>query len=289
MGEGYASLPNLYGHKMTNGLVEFIREDDLRNNKCALFFLSRGFPFVSIMEGGFAAAHACLCREGSKMGLNVNDILTDYNSEISLFGQFEKLHSLSGRDKAQRSLQNIFDSSMTALTKNSMRFETDVTGDNIDEQTQQKGGQKNVVRRFFRGKNERIVDDKQSSGRNPFARKLQTIRNSRSNFSREESPRSMVVESAESDDEDYSSSTKVHNSQEDKNEKNCSSEEIDAKQKSEDQQRSFSSLNFHHRNPQMVKKSHDASSTLAQTKGLTGKSPFLRFGKPWNWSQCETK
>mmetsp|Transcript_36703 Transcript_36703/g.41993 ORF Transcript_36703/g.41993 Transcript_36703/m.41993 type:complete len:1016 (-) Transcript_36703:611-3658(-) len=174
MGEGYASLPNLYGHKMTNGLAEFIREDDLRNNKCALFFLSRGFPFVSIMEGGFAAAHACLCREGSKMGLNVNDVLTDYNAEISLFGQFEKLHSLSGRDKAQRSLQNIFDSSMTALTKKSMRFETDSIGVNIDEQTQQKGGQKNVVQRFFGGKNERIVDDKQPSGRNPFARKFFT-------------------------------------------------------------------------------------------------------------------
>mmetsp|Transcript_34274 Transcript_34274/g.37042 ORF Transcript_34274/g.37042 Transcript_34274/m.37042 type:complete len:180 (+) Transcript_34274:2725-3264(+) len=174
MGEGYASLPNLYGHKMTNGLAEFIREDDLRNNKCALFFLSRGFPFVSIMEGGFAAAHACLCREGSKMGLNVNDVLTDYNAEISLFGQFEKLHSLSGRDKAQRSIQNIFDSSMTALTKKSMRFETDSIGVNIDEQTQQKGGQKNVVQRFFGGKNERIVDDKQPSGRNPFARKFFT-------------------------------------------------------------------------------------------------------------------
>jgi len=297
MGEGYASLPNLYGHKMTNGLAEFIREDDLRNKKCALFFLSRGFPFVSIMEGGFAAAHACLCREGSEMGLKVNDVLTDYNPEISLFGQFEKLHNLSGRDKAQRSLQNMFDSSMTALTKNSMRFETDFTGGNIDEQTQHKGGQKSVVQRFFGGKTEKIVDDKQPSGRNPFTRKLQTIRNGRSNFPKEESSRSIVVESAEFDDKDSLSSTMVHNSpgdqtfpvKEDKNEKKKSLEVTNGPQKSEIQQRSFSGLNFHHSNPQMANESHDATSAPAQTKGPAGRSPFLRFGKPWNWSQYETK
>mmetsp|Transcript_46204 Transcript_46204/g.51669 ORF Transcript_46204/g.51669 Transcript_46204/m.51669 type:complete len:84 (-) Transcript_46204:561-812(-) len=38
---------------------------------------------------------------------------------------------------------------------------------------------------------------------------LQTIRNGRSNFSGEESPRSMVVESAKSNDKGSSSSTKV--------------------------------------------------------------------------------
>ncbi|MGK3742495.1 MAG: hypothetical protein ACI90V_009351 [Bacillariaceae sp.] len=258
MGEGYASLPRLYGHKITNGLAEFIREDDLRNNKCALFFLSRGFPFVSIMEGGFAAAHACLCREGPKMGLKVNDVLTDYNPEISLFGQFEKLHNLSGRDKAQRSLHNFFDSGMTALTKNTMRLETlssEFAGDNIDEQTQQKGGQKNAVQRFFRG------------------RKLQTLRDGtgRSNSTMEESSKSIVVESAELNNNHPSSSSMLHNSPRDE----TSPVKAD---KNEDNSSSEAATNGTQKSEAQIIRSQDASSAPAQTKGLAGRSPFSRFG-----------
>jgi hypothetical protein len=114
--EGYDALPELYGHKMTSELAELIKEEEERNSTCARFFLSKGFPFVSLMEGGFASAHAYLCREGPKNHLHVNDVLIEYDPEVSLFGRFEKLHSMSSRDKAQRSLQNMFDSSMTALT-----------------------------------------------------------------------------------------------------------------------------------------------------------------------------
>jgi len=128
MSEGYAALPQLYGdkmkHQMTSGLVEAIREEDERNRSCAKFFLSKGFPFVSVLEGGFASAHAYLCREGPKNHLNVNDVLIDYNPELSLFGRFEKLHSMSRSEKAQRSLQNMLDSSMTAIAKHGARLES---------------------------------------------------------------------------------------------------------------------------------------------------------------------
>lgn len=198
MSEGYAALPQLYGHKMTSGLAELIREEEFRNDVCASFFLSKGFPFVSLMEGGFASAHAYLCREGPKNHLNVNDVLIDYDPEVSLFGRFEKIHSMSSRDKAQRSLQHLFDSSMTALTKHSMRLDlltSDVDNGVTDEQTQQKTSTKNAVQRFFRGKDEGSVEDKKSgrfeksevredrkqrqnpgSFRDTFARKMQTMR-----------------------------------------------------------------------------------------------------------------
>eukprot|EP00536_Pseudo-nitzschia_multiseries_P006212 jgi/Psemu1/303950/fgenesh1_kg.129_\ len=152
MGEGYASLPELYGHKVTSELAELIKDDEERNNTCARFFLSRGFPFVSLVEGGFASSHAFLCREGAKVHLNVNNVLVDYNPEVSLFGRFERLHSMSGRDKAQRALQALFDSSMTALTKKSMRLETFANGTTSDERTNGKGATKNAVKRFFEGK-----------------------------------------------------------------------------------------------------------------------------------------
>jgi hypothetical protein len=258
MGEGYASLPRLYGHKMTNGLAEFIREDDLRNNKCALFFLSRGFPFVSIMEGGFAAAHACLCREGPKMGLKVNDVLTDYSPEISVFGQFEKLHSLSGRDKAQRTLHNLFDTGMTALTKNTMRLDTlssEFAGDNIDEQMQQKGGQKNAVQRFFRG------------------RKLQTLKDGtgRSNSSMEESSESIIAELVESDNNDTSPSSMLYNSPRDQ------TSPVKVEQ-NEENSSSNAATNGTQTSEMQHRISQNASLPPAQTKGLAGRSPFSRFG-----------
>ena len=128
MSEGYAALPQLYGdkmrHQMTSGLVAAITEEAERNRACARFFLSKGYPFVSVLEGGFASAHSYLCREGHKIHLNVNDVLIDYNPEVSLFGRFEKFHSMSRSEKAQRSLQNMFDSSITAITKHGTRLET---------------------------------------------------------------------------------------------------------------------------------------------------------------------
>ncbi|KAG7355885.1 hypothetical protein IV203_000571 [Nitzschia inconspicua] len=190
MGEGYASLPKLYGHKMTKGLSEFIKEDEVRINNCALFFLSRGFPFVSILEGGFAAAHSYLCQDGPKEHLYARNVLTDYDPEVSIFAQFERATNSSSREKAQRSLQNMFDSGITALTKSTMRFETLSSEVHYsDGPSKPKGEQKNVVRRFFGGGTDDAIDDKGAQPetssdnqsfqpsvpfRNPFARKSHT-------------------------------------------------------------------------------------------------------------------
>ncbi len=165
MGEGYSALPRLFGHKVTKGLAELIKADETRVHECVLFFVSRGFPFVSILEGGFAAAHAYLCREGPKDHLRVKDVLTDYDTEISIFAEFERLNHSSGREKAQRSLQNMFDSGLTVLAKSTMRFETlssEVTSDN-----HQKGEQRNVVRILFGGVREEPVEDKETAADEP--------------------------------------------------------------------------------------------------------------------------
>lgn len=212
MGEGYSALPELYGHKMTAKLSEYIAEDECRNSNCALFFLKKGFPFVSILDGGFAAAHAYLCREGPKVHLQVNHVLTDYKPDISIFGQFETLHNASGREKAQRALQNLFDTSMTALTKNTMRFESlasEIGGGNAAEESHQKSGQ-NVVTRFFaghdnnqkKGSDTKRDDDGSKSNNNnasqpgPFLNPFGFIQ-SPSKHTRDRSDESLVVESVD--------------------------------------------------------------------------------------------
>jgi hypothetical protein len=151
MGEGFSALPSLYGHKMTQGLYEHIKEDEARNNHCALFFIKKGFPFVSVLDGGFAAAHAWLCREGPKNHFRVNNVLTDYNPEVSLFGQFERLHREqqgTGREKTQRALQSLVDSSMTALTRKTMGFDASLASEVESGDTGPKS-RHNVVSNFL--------------------------------------------------------------------------------------------------------------------------------------------
>jgi hypothetical protein len=210
MGEGYAALPRIYGHKITKGLAEFIKADEARIQNCALFFLSRGFPFVSVLDGGFAAAHAYLCRDGPKVHLHAKNVLTDYDPEGSIFAQFERANTSTGMEKAQRSLQHIFDSGMTVLTKSTMRFETlssEVGNENVDDSFQQKGEPKHSVRRFFGGSREELEEKEpvprtetpQPSQpsipfRNPFARK-----GAEKNASRNVSTSSVHSESNEMD------------------------------------------------------------------------------------------
>lgn len=230
MGEGFAALPSLYGHKMTAGLSDCIREDDARNNNCALFFLKKGFPFVSLLDGGFAAAHAFLCREGTNHHLRVNDVLENYNPDVSIFGQFERVHNSSGREKAQRALQNIFDSSLIALTKNARRLETLASeiGQEGDEKQQQKKSGGNMVARFFatgvsddakKNTSSKAADETQESVqtesdgkggatgsvfRNPFARinQSQSSNVGAKSFGRENSSSSLDVESVDDLDTD---------------------------------------------------------------------------------------
>ncbi|CAB9517277.1 expressed unknown protein [Seminavis robusta] len=126
MGEGYSAIPALYGQKLTPNLEEYMREDESRTNNCALFFVKRGFPFVSVLEGGFASAHAWLVREGPKKGFDVKSLLVDYNTDVSLFGQMEKIRmEQKGQAvyKTQRALHNLLETSMATLVRGKMQLE----------------------------------------------------------------------------------------------------------------------------------------------------------------------
>ncbi|CAJ1904625.1 unnamed protein product [Cylindrotheca closterium] len=170
MGEGYSALPELYGHRMTKRLSACIGEDNARNRNCALFLLKRGLPFVSIVNGGFATMHAFLSREGPGINLEPQLVLADYNPELSVFGQFETVYSSSGRQKAQRKLQNLFDTSMAAMTLNTMRLEKAVSPEAAND-SQTPNSEQNLVSRFFgRGEQPSTVE-KGGSGPKPEAEK----------------------------------------------------------------------------------------------------------------------
>ena len=126
MGEGFSALPILYGINPNPKLQQLMSDDDSRTSLCALFFVKRGFPFVSILDGGFAAAHAWLLREGPSRHLQINSVLVDYDGEQSLFGQLEKQYQdqhTAAQVRTQRALQNMFESSMASLTLYQRRFE----------------------------------------------------------------------------------------------------------------------------------------------------------------------
>jgi hypothetical protein len=124
MGEGFSAVPELYNQKVTPKLLHYIEEDESRTSLCALFFVKKGFPFVSILDGGFVQAHAWLCREGPKKHLDAASVLVDYDEDNSFFGKLEKsyrtqqeLANASTVEKTQHVLQNLIDSSMVQLTK----------------------------------------------------------------------------------------------------------------------------------------------------------------------------
>ena len=88
---------------------------------CALFFIKKGFPFISILEGGFAAAHAWLARDCEY--LTLTKVLIDYDEQSSLFADLERSYqgqkefsNASTRRKTTLALQKVIDNSMTRLT-----------------------------------------------------------------------------------------------------------------------------------------------------------------------------
>jgi len=129
MGEGFASFPVLYNHTLSD-LEEKLLQDDLaRTGDCALFFLKKGFPFVSVLRGGFAAAHAFLSRNGPPMGMSPPEVLVDYDQTVSLFAQLETARqeeyaykNAPAREKTVKALQKILDNSMTRLTLEEQRI-----------------------------------------------------------------------------------------------------------------------------------------------------------------------
>jgi len=121
MGEGFSSFPSLYGHPLDKNEQKLLDNDQSRTNMCALFFIKKGFPFVSVLDGGFAAAHAWIARDCDSLSLN--DVLVDYDDESSLFADLEKSYQLqkefsnaSTRRKTTLAMQRLIDNSMTRLT-----------------------------------------------------------------------------------------------------------------------------------------------------------------------------
>ena len=123
MGEGFSALPRLYNQKLSPKLTELMEQDESRTNMCALFFQKRGFCFVSVLDGGFCAAHSWLSREGPSKHLSPSTVLIDYNAEASLFGQLERLHTASATEKAQRKMANLLESSLVTMTKKASQIE----------------------------------------------------------------------------------------------------------------------------------------------------------------------
>jgi hypothetical protein len=144
MGEGFSAIPNLYNQKLSPKLQELMEQDESRTNLCALFFQKRGFCFVSLLTGGFCAAHSWLVRNGPQHHLNVSSVLVDYSPEKTLFGQLETLQNASMTEKAQRKMSNLLEASMTTVTKRAIQLER-LTAELNDG----KDGQRQGFRKLF--------------------------------------------------------------------------------------------------------------------------------------------
>lgn len=80
-GEGISSMPDLYGARLDEKATDAATKDHANVNLCALLMLKKGFPFVSVLDGGFASAHSWLYREGPSNSLNLQNILIDYSRD----------------------------------------------------------------------------------------------------------------------------------------------------------------------------------------------------------------
>lgn len=144
-------MPGLYNQKVTPKLQHYIDQDESRTSLCALFFVKKGFPFVSILDGGFVQAHAWLCREGPKRHLDATSVLVDYDEDNSFFGKLEKTYrtqqemaNATTGEKAQHVMQNFLDSSMTALARTARRME-EVTAEFESEYSSEKAKSARIV------------------------------------------------------------------------------------------------------------------------------------------------
>jgi hypothetical protein len=136
MGEGFSALPDLYNQKLSPKLQDLKEQDESRTNLCALFFVKKGFPFVSVLKGGFAAAHSWLVREGPDHHLNASAVLVDYDPERSLFGQLETLHNATATEKAQRKMANLLETSLVAVTRRAQQVERHIS--DLEKDSRQK-------------------------------------------------------------------------------------------------------------------------------------------------------
>lgn len=143
MGEGHSALPRLYGQKLSPKLEALMRVDESKTNICALFFVKKGFPFVSVLDGGFAAAHSWLVREGPSRNLQASAVLIDYDPEHSMFGQMEILNNASATEKAQRKMSNLLEGSLVTMTRRAQQFE------NLASDMESNEGMQGIRHKFF--------------------------------------------------------------------------------------------------------------------------------------------
>jgi len=129
MGEGFSALPSIYDHPLNKSERKLFENDESRTNMCALFFIKKGFPFVSVLEGGFAAAHAWLARHNTS-GEPMTEYLVDYDEESSPFADLERSYqeqqefkSAPTSKKTAMSMQKFLDSSMVRLSSAENRIE----------------------------------------------------------------------------------------------------------------------------------------------------------------------
>merc|ERR1719296_40568 len=86
MGEGISSLSTLYKNYQSNDII--LQENDIsRTSLCALYFIKKGFPFISILQGGFASSYVYLSR--SSLFLTKSSMLIDYDPNTSLVAKLE--------------------------------------------------------------------------------------------------------------------------------------------------------------------------------------------------------
>jgi len=161
MGEGTGSLPELYGHELNDQELALATEDQSKTDMCALFFIKKGFPFVSTLKGGFAGAHAWLAREGPFEDMNT--VLIDYDQKLSQLARLEisynKLQAKgsTGSKNATRAMQNFLESSMTSLTLSATKID-EIAKDGQDNRMKMK---ESVTNFFSKVKNASIDLDKE--------------------------------------------------------------------------------------------------------------------------------
>jgi hypothetical protein len=126
MGEGYRAYPAVYNHQLTRSEMAFATDDDSRTNSCAHFLIKRGFPFVSILEGGFASAHAWLSRHstiGGSEPLTPSTVLENYSLESTAakmearYQEQKALENASSAERTQAKLQHLLDNSSKENSK----------------------------------------------------------------------------------------------------------------------------------------------------------------------------
>jgi len=147
MGEGVDAIPRLYDHALTPDELALSQEDSSRTEICALFFIKLGFPFVSILDGGFAAAHSFLYRERL---FPMSKVLVDYEDNESIWAKLEKAHE-NPFGEVSRQISDLVDTGISmgrrGLTATKLSLERMAIEHGVDGETRQKvqSGAKNLM------------------------------------------------------------------------------------------------------------------------------------------------